>query len=254
MNLKTNGRKLAAIFLLGAVMFTACTQSVSNAPSAAATMISTGIFVSPFPSSENPMDMIKQFAQQTAEAQTAIAGGGTPATPQPVAVTGTGITPQTGVTSTPGLPGTPTNSLNVTQVFVTAVTPTNTPMVAVTPGGPTPTLGPKPASYTLQPGEFPYCIARRFNVNPDELLNLNHLTDGQLYYPNLTLTIPQTGNPFPAGRALHSHPDTYTVPASGQTVYGVACYYGDIDPAAIAAANGLSLSANLTGGQQLKIP
>ncbi len=253
MNSKANGRRLAAILLLGAVTFTACTQSVSQAPSVAATMISTGIFVSPFPSSENPMDMIKQFAQQTAAAQTAAVTGGTPATPQPVSVTGTGVTPQTGDTPTPGLPSTPTNSFNVTQAFVTAVTPTNTPIVA-TLGGPTPTQGPKPASYTLQPGEFPYCIARRFNVNPDELLSLNGLTNGQVYYPNLTLSIPQTGNTFPAGRALHAHPDTYTVSDSNQTIYGVACYYGDIDPAAIASANGLSLSTKLTAGQQLRIP
>ncbi|HVN16973.1 MAG TPA: LysM peptidoglycan-binding domain-containing protein [Anaerolineales bacterium] len=254
MNLKINGRRLAAIILLGSVLFTACTQSVSQAPSAAATLISTGIFVSPFPSSENPMDLIKQFAQQTADAQTAVANGQTPATPQPANVTGTIITPQTGVTQTPG-PGTPTNAIGVTQAFVVTAIPaaTNTPIIA-TLGGPTPTQGPRPTSYTLQPGEFPYCIARRFNVNPDELLSANGLTNGQLYYPNLTLTIPQTSDPFPADRSLHNHPDTYTVPSSDQTIYGVACYYGDIDPAAIAAANGLSLSANLTAGQQLRIP
>jgi len=118
----------------------------------------------------------------------------------------------------------------------------------------TPTRGSVPALYTLQVGEFPYCIARRFNVNPDELLALNGMNNGQAYYPFLTLKIPQTGNPFPADRAMRAHPTTYTVSSSDETVYGVACRYGDVDPAAIAAANGISISSNLTVGQQLIIP
>jgi hypothetical protein len=39
------------------------------------------------------------------------------------------------------------------------------------------------------------------------------------------------------------------------TVYGVACAYGDVDPAAIVQANsGLSLASALTVGQQISIP
>jgi hypothetical protein len=34
----------------------------------------------------------------------------------------------------------------------------------------------------------------------------------------------------------------------------VACYFGDVTPEAIAAANGLAVSASLTAGQQLNIP
>jgi hypothetical protein len=70
-----------------------------------------------------------------------------------------------------------------------------------------------------------------------------------------TLKIPQTGNPFPGTRALRSHPDTYTVADPTLTVYGVACAYGDVDPAAIVQANpGLSLNSPLTVGQQISIP
>jgi LysM repeat protein len=104
----------------------------------------------------------------------------------------------------------------------------------------------------LQKGEFPYCIARRFDVNPEELLRVNGLTRGDIYYPNLTLTIPQTGS-FPPPRALRTHPTTYTVVA-GDTVYGVACHFGDVDPSAIAQANNISVSSALTAGQQLSIP
>jgi hypothetical protein len=53
---------------------------------------------------------------------------------------------------------------------------------------------------------------------------------------------------------LASHPTTYTVISSEESVYGIACKYGDLDPAAIASANGISVSAKLTAGQALKIP
>ena len=240
MTLKKYGPKLIVILLLATVILSACNQSVSTAPATTATLITpTGLFVTPL-SSANPMDLIAEIAKSTAAAQTIIANGGTPATPQPVATTSTAVTPQTGVTVAPA---TPTNSVAVAT----------TPVVA-TPGGPSPTAGLKPANYTLQAGEFPYCIARRFNVNPDELLSLNGISDGGLYQPGLTLKIPQTGNPFPASRALHAHPSTFTVDSATNTVYGVACYYGDVDPAAIASANGIAVSARLTVGQKLTIP
>jgi LysM repeat protein len=243
MNRRKHGFALAALLLI-AVMLSACTQSVSNVPQNTPTVIGTGLFVSPFPSEGNPMALIEEFAKGTATAAAAQtqAAGGTPGTPS--------STVGTPATALSGTPSTPTNSIAATTavVIVTQTTP------IVTPGGPTPTQAPKPASYTLQKGEFPYCIARRFNVNPDELLTINGLSNGQIYYPNLSLKIPQTGNPFPADRSWHDHPSTYTVSSSDQTVSGVACYYGDIDPAAIAAANGISVGAALTSGQTLTIP
>ena len=127
------------------------------------------------------------------------------------------------------------------------VTKTSTPQTY-----PTTAVG-RPATYTLQQGEFPYCIARRFNVNPDDLLSINGITDGGLFYPGRTLTIPQTGS-FPGDRSLHNHPDTYTVDTSDTTIYGVACYYGDVLPQDIAGANGITLSSALTVGQRLTIP
>ena len=93
---------------------------------------------------------------------------------------------------------------------------------------PTSTPG-KPATYTLQLGEYPYCIARRFNVNPEELLAVNGLTNSSVVQAGTVLNIPTTGNPFPGEAALIPHPANYTV-KSGDTVYSVACAYRECRP------------------------
>ena len=110
-----------------------------------------------------------------------------------------------------------------------------------------------PAAYTLKGGEFPYCIARRFNVDPGELLRLNGLTAYSVYYSGMTLQIPKSGRPFPGNPALRPHPATYTVRA-GDTIYKIACAFGDVDPNAIVAANNMSKPYTLSPGQQLTIP
>ncbi|HEY58758.1 MAG TPA: LysM peptidoglycan-binding domain-containing protein [Anaerolineae bacterium] len=127
--------------------------------------------------------------------------------------------------------------------------PTATP-VPTTAGIPTITV---PSSYTLHKGEYPYCLARRFNIDPNTLLAVNGLSRGQVVYPGTVLTIPQNAPPFPGNRAWHPHPDTYTVRV-GDTIYSIACYYGDVSPEAIAAANGISVNTPLTPGQTLHIP
>lgn len=241
--------KLLGALLLGAVLAAACTQTYSQAPVATPTLISTGLFVSPFPSGQDPLQIVASLGTQTAMAKTAQAGGTTPlataGTPAAPTVTATGTRPTSTV-------GTPVTTVATTPVAATVVTATRTTGPQSTSIVPT-TAVVRPASYTLQAGEFPYCIARRFNVNPDDLLSVNGITDGAIVYPGRTLTIPQTSS-FPGDRSLHNHPDTYTVDASDATIYGVACYYGDVFPQDIASANSLSLSSALTVGQQLRIP
>jgi len=111
----------------------------------------------------------------------------------------------------------------------------------------------KPANYTLQKGEFPYCIARRFNVSAGDLLSLNGLGAGTVVNPGTTLKIPTSGSWNAGDRALKKHPADYTVKA-GDTIYTVACLYGDVDPNAIAIANGLEEPYTLTAGKVIKIP
>ena len=243
-------RGLLAIFILivSSMLISACTQSLSSAPVATPTLLPTGLFVSPFPSVENPMAMIEEFAKQTAAAQTSAAGGAPVGTPQAVSTIGTVITPEAGVTPTPGVstsaPSTPTNA-----VLTTPLAAGSTPVVANnTPLPP----GTRPQTYILNDGEWPYCIARRFDVDPDALLKASGLVSPDIYYEGLKLTIPQSGA-FPGSRVLVTHPTTYTASA-GETLYSIACKFGDVFPDAIASANGISVSAKLTTGQAIKIP
>ena len=113
---------------------------------------------------------------------------------------------------------------------------------------------PVPETYTLQKGEFPFCIARRFDISPGALLAANGLTSSSVTYAGQTLKIPQDAGPFDAGsRSLRDHPTDYTVQAS-DTVYSIACQFGAVDPRAIEDHNGLSGAYTLKVGQVLKIP
>jgi len=226
------------------VGITACTRSLapstdleqSTQPAEAENVGST---------SEAPSDVMEQiymFATQTA---LVLQGGEIAPTVAPTK--GEGETP--GEVSPPPVEGTP--------VVPEATQPPAGPQPTATQKPPkveVPTATPgRPTTYTLKGGEFPYCIARRFNVDVGELLRLNGLGTNPLYHAGMTLKIPQSGKPFPGKRALRSHPTTYTV-KSGDTIYGIACLFGDVSPEAIAYANNLKKPYNLKVGQTLQIP
>ncbi len=154
-------------------------------------------------------------------------------------------------------------------VVTPAVQPTPTPLPptpapTATPMAPPATATPMPSGqhtvperYTLHWGEHPFCLARRFNIHPDDLLRANQLARGQIVYPGQTLVIPKDARPFTdfaPQRARHPHPTTYTV-RPGDTIYSIACYFGDVWPEDIARVNNLPLSDDkLTPGTQLQIP
>ncbi|MPN15762.1 hypothetical protein SDC9_163098 [bioreactor metagenome] len=89
-------------------------------------------------------------------------------------------------------------------------------------------------------------------MNAADLLSANGLGMNSMVSEGTTLKIPQSGS-WQGERALKSHPTSYTV-ASGDTLYSIACGFGDADPNTIMAANGLSSATNLTVGQVLQIP
>lgn len=235
-------KKYVLVIAIAALMISSCTMSY---PGADATPIPTNPFTKPLATDE--MLQVQEYATGTAIAKTKQAGGDGPTAQSPVTTTVT-PTPQNGVI--PSATNTPIN-----QSFVTA---TNTPGMGGSGAGttPTPTVGVvtgRPSQYVLQSGEFPYCIARRFNVDPEDLLALSGLVDGVMYPAGTMLKIPTSGS-FPGDRALRAHPTTYTVTSSEETFYSIACLFGDVDPGAIAQANGLALGSPLTLGQAIKIP
>jgi LysM repeat protein len=221
---------IVVVVMIATSMLAACSRSASNAPSSKATATKGN-----FPSLGKTPEVSQQDAFKT---QTAIAKQNlNPILDQPTdtAVPEATQPPVAGATKTP-VPAQP----QPTAVPVEAV---NIP--TVTPGLPT--------TYKLQKGEFPYCIARRFNINPADLLAINGLISSSMVFEGATLKIPTTGGKFPDGRALQKHPAKYTVVA-GDTIYSIACKYGDVEPWAIALANNLSAPYTLTAGSSITIP
>jgi|YNPNPStandDraft_1061719.scaffolds.fasta_scaffold00070_39 LysM repeat protein len=151
-------------------------------------------------------------------------------------------------------------ALALTKVPTVAITPVPKAQPTAVPEKkeenaiiPTPVIT-RPATYTLQRGEWPICIARRYNLDLNSFFAANGLNMNSKPAVGTVLVIPQTGtwssNWGP--RALRPHPDKYTVQA-GDTIYTIACRYGDVHPDSIIAVNGLS-DGNVKVGQVLQIP
>lgn len=239
-------KKYVQIFLVVlALTLSACTRSASSAP--AATLTPKANF--PKPVATSGMNAIEIAGTQTAVATAGLpiptsAGteAGPPANPTFTPLAGINLTP---IASQPAA-NTPLPSPTVEPAAPVVV---NTPVPQLTAGP----IG-KPTTYVLHEGEFPYCLARRFDVNPNELLALNGLSSGQSeYVAGTSLTIPQSGEVFPGQRTLKTHPAQYTVLA-GDTIYSIACEFGDVDPMGIVGANNLSGTYNLTTGTDIQIP
>ena len=208
-----------------ALTLSACQKSASKPPAPTATTSGNLPFPTPIPD-----DALKniQAATQTALALTSANGTPSAATPTQGAVAPTTSAP----TATP-----------------VPLLPTATKVVVVVPSA---TPG-HPSSYTLQKGEFPFCIARRFNVSIASLLSINGLTIDSRPAVGTTLKVPADSAWDTGSRSLISHPASYTV-KSGDTIYSVACAYGDVDPNAIIAANSLQSPYSLNAGDTLQIP
>jgi len=230
---RTNrGLTIASTLILVALLLSACEQPYSTPPAVTNTPIDTNsLFTTPMPNEPVSSEPSSMADVEQSGTQTAIAAVASP-------------TPAVGVNT-------------ATPTPIIELPPTATQAVAVQPTSTSAPSGSKPATYVLKNGEFPYCIARRFNVDPDQLLSLSGLSGAQAdsLSAGTVLTIPQSGA-FPGDRSWHDHPATFTVGTTydTNTVYGVACYYGDIEPATIAQNNGISVDATLTAGQTLNIP
>jgi LysM repeat protein len=141
-----------------------------------------------------------------------------------------------------------------TSVAITQppATPTPAGTATPTPLPPTPVMT-RPVTWAVQGGETVYCLARRFDVDPGEMLELNNLYAGSMLSIGDVLQVPQSGSWPTEDRMILEHPDTWTVSA-GETVYSIACEYGDVWPEQIIAVNGLQAPYELEPGQVLQIP
>ncbi len=216
---KQSGLLILAI-MIAILGLTGCQRSASKAPFSTPT--STGVLPFPLPANENTQIAAVVNTQSAPTAETIPSD--VPVVLQP---TNTAVLVIPSATPLP----------QPTPTFVVVAT--------ATPGLPT--------TYTLHDGEWPYCIARRFNIDPSELLSANKLTMEDKPAAGTELKIPQGANPWPGPRALIEHPGVYTA-KEGDTIYSIACDYGDVDPNGIIAANNLKSPYTITAGQTLQIP
>ena len=231
-----------AFLVLGLLLLglSACTRS-KNPSASSVTQPTATIGEATLPTNSDVMDQLNLLVTQTAAAAQALSASPTPVQPTSEIQAGTAETPF----STESAQVPPTSAPAASPVPTREPSPTPIPVPTRTPG--------IPASHTLRTGEHVYCISRRYNVDPNEVLRINGIAAGSILRAGTELTIPQTGNPFPGNRSLLSRPTNYTV-KSGDTIYTIACEFGDVAPWEIAYANGLREPYNLNAGQTIRIP
>lgn len=239
--------RIVLAIVLAAALLTGCTQSYGTQSTSAPT---SGLPQASTLPAEATMNAIRSsFLTQTA-AQ-AHASGGTAAPTNTSAFATVAASPAAATPTGNGYPPAATPAVNTPAAGTAAAT---TP-AGTYPAVPSATPG-LPASYTIHEGETAFCIARRFNVDPYELLDLNGKSSEYLAMPDDILKIPTSGKKFPGERALHPHTANmmFTVKAGQTNVFFVACYFGDVDPNAIIFANSLTAPYSVAPGQQLRIP
>jgi LysM repeat protein len=200
------------------------------------------------------------------------------ATPAPTAATGQTPSALTGQQAT--MEAVRSALLTQTAQAASGSAATSTPLVVVTQGTPSAPLGTGtaqpttgagptecgPTTYTVLSGEWVYSIARKFNVEPQAIIDLNGLAAPYALTPGQTLKIPgdcpaatqvpiatvTPGGPTitPGGTVVAG--TVYYVQA-GEWVYSIARKFG-VDPQAIIDANGLVAPYTLSVGQKLIIP
>jgi len=211
-------RLLIFLIIVSSLMFSACTMSASTPPPV------------------TPTTNLSEIARQATE--TAIAK-----------------TPNADDTQSPEVTGEADLEITTTvaEAFAGTVESTSMPDPTATPEAKTITEYAVPDSYTLHQGEFVFCLGRRFNILPEDIMTYNGIKSGTILYPGETIDIPGNSRAYIGDRALQYHPDSYTV-VYGDTLYSIACLYGDVDPRAIATANNLEVGDTLTPGTVLQIP
>jgi LysM repeat protein len=136
-------------------------------------------------------------------------------------------------------------------------TPTNTPTPTSTPSG-TPT----PRTHIVRQGEWLYCIARAYGVDPKAIAEENGILNPNLIHPGQALKIPDKPGWWLPGTACQRQFDGgtpsptcrwYHTVALGETLYSISVKYG-VSMWAIAEANHILNLNYIRAGQVLCIP
>lgn len=147
--------------------------------------------------------------------------------------------------------------------------PAETEESPTTPDASQPTATPlgQEIEYTVLPGDWIFKIAREFNVDPQEIIDLNNLANPGSLTPGMVLKIPVEGattepevedtpaaDTTPeAGTGTPTSGTTVHIVQPGEWVWQIARLYG-IDPQAIIDANNLANPASISPGDELIIP
>ncbi len=113
-------------------------------------------------------------------------------------------------------------------------------------------------TYTLQEGEDLICLGRRFDVSLKQLLTLNGLSAPEEAGTGTVITLPNDAEPWSlvdgyGKRRLNPHPAVVN-PRPDDSIFSLACTFGDVRPEDIAVANQLVLGEPIPSGMQVTIP
>ena len=134
----------------------------------------------------------------------------------------------------------------VTATPATTIVATSTPQMTIVPGTtatPTPQVLSKPITYTVQPGDTLYSLAKRYSTTVQTIMQANGMMSYFLRAGEL-IWLPASGDP-PPGPQVH-------IVQPGETLYSIAQLY-NTTVWAIMAANGLS-SSTIWAYQALYVP
>jgi LysM repeat protein len=157
-----------------------------------------------------------------------------------------------------GLPATPTPTEAPAETE-------EAPTTETTPGAGEATATPlgQEIEYTVQPGDWIFKIARDFNVDPQDIIDLNNLTNPGSLTVGMVLKIPVEGATEEPEVEVEETPGAETAtPESGTTVHivqpgewiwQIARLYG-VDPQAIIDINNLTNPSSISPGDELIIP